>query len=275
MFNDRSMFFRVWGLLLVSVGFVTADGSPSDPQTLSVPRRPFLAVMPLTRQDIDEVSSLMATDVISDKLLRTGDVRVMERTQIESILKEKWFHASGSCDGDECFVEMGTVLPVDKMLVGAIGKLCEAFRISVREVDVASGGVVGFARRMSMSKGDIEEGVADLAPKSASDLAVFLNAAPTSDSIADAVLPVAGGESVQAVEPSVLALAASPQDPAAVPVVPKDSSAVPVRKSTWEYWGAGGVLAAGCVIAAILLMQSDEEDLELASTSWQTTVEWK
>src|ERR1035437_4409249 len=85
---------------------------------------------------------------------------IMERSQMEKILKEQGFQQSGVCDGTDCALAMGKILSIDRMVVGSLGKLGESFTLSVRAVDVGTGEVLGSARRMR--KGAIDDVIADL-----------------------------------------------------------------------------------------------------------------
>ena len=70
-------------------------------------------------------------------LHKTGSVDVLERTQMEEILKEQGFQLSG-CVDSSCAVEIGKVLSADIIVMGNINKL-DSFTITIRLVDVISG----------------------------------------------------------------------------------------------------------------------------------------
>lgn len=133
-----------------------------------------LAVLPFTGQGVDSVSALVVTDALSDELLRTGKVQVMERSQIRSILDEQGLQQSGACEGSECAVQTGRLLAVQDVVVGTIGKLGDSYSLSVRLVDVATGQVARSAHRMQ--QGAIDVVVAQALPQIAAEL---LGEAPT------------------------------------------------------------------------------------------------
>ena len=58
--------------------------------------------------------------------VNTGLFTVGERGEMDSILKEQGFQASG-CTDIECAVKIGKLLSANKMLVGEIGKLGTKF----------------------------------------------------------------------------------------------------------------------------------------------------
>jgi curli biogenesis system outer membrane secretion channel CsgG len=84
---------------------------------------PMVAVMPFTGRSLDADASDGIAATLATDLLNTGKFRVMERSQMESILKEQGFQKSGACDGSECAVEVGKLLSVDHMVVGTVAKV--------------------------------------------------------------------------------------------------------------------------------------------------------
>ena len=65
--------------------------SHAQQSTTTNPNTPSAAVMPLSGQGIDATSSTIVTDALVDELMKTGSVRMMERSQMEAILKEQGF----------------------------------------------------------------------------------------------------------------------------------------------------------------------------------------
>lgn len=129
---------------------------------------PLVAIMPLRGQGVDSSSSEVVSDALADELLATRKVRVMERAQMQNILREQGFQQSGACDGSECAVEVGKLLSIDRMVVGSFGKLGGSYTLSLRLVDVQTGEVLASSRRMR--KGEIDDVVRGIVPETASDL---------------------------------------------------------------------------------------------------------
>jgi hypothetical protein len=159
-------------ILLAALCLAPVPGwSQARTETSSKPAHlPLVAIMPLKTQGIDENSSAIVTDALGTEILRTGAFRVMERSQMDRILKEQGFQQSGACDGAECAVEMGKLLAIDRMVVGSVGKLGSSWTVSARLVDVATGEVLGSSMRMK--QGDIEVVATDLLPPLVRDLVV-------------------------------------------------------------------------------------------------------
>jgi len=167
----RTAFFVAIGISLTgAISTPAASSLSSVAATGEAKRLPLIAVMPLTGQGVDESSALIATDALSDELLKAKRVRVLERSQMESILKEQGFQKSGYCDGTECAVQMGKLLSIEKIVVGTLGRIGSSYSLSVRVVDVGSGEIVGSVRRMQ--RGEIELMVSDVLPEVAQQISL-------------------------------------------------------------------------------------------------------
>lgn len=137
-------------------------------QAVEPSKQPMVAVLPLSTQGTDSVAGTVIAEALSNELLKTGKVRVMERTQVVKILAEQGFQQSGACDGSECAVEVGKLLSIDRLVVGSVGKLGNAFSISLRTVDVRTGEILGSAQQMR--RGEIDEIAASVLPGMADEL---------------------------------------------------------------------------------------------------------
>jgi TolB-like protein len=235
----RLILITSWIAFLLPCAAVRANDSIPD-----AAKRQSIAVMSLVGQGVDSMSAKIVTDALSDELHKTGKFRVMERSQMEAILKEQGFQASGACDGTECAMEVGKLLSVDNVVVGCLGKLGESFTLTARTVNITTGEVV--ASSYVMQRGAIDQVVADALPKVSSELAGL----------------------------------AKPGDRQAgkgqEPPPPEEK-----KGGTWGWWVAGGVVVAGGVAAALLLLPEDDKSTSPANndppggdTSWKTTVEW-
>lgn len=90
----------------------------------------------LTNSELSIFSNRVRTE-----LFNTGKFTVMERGEMDMILKEQEFQQSGACDESSCMVEMGQLLGVSKIVAGNIGKINNFYTISLRIVDVSTGQV--------------------------------------------------------------------------------------------------------------------------------------
>jgi hypothetical protein len=79
------------------------------------------------------------TNVFRSALIETDKYAVLERSDMQSILEEQAFALSGVCNSAECAVEIGQLLSAEKIILGDIGKIGQAYSINLRLVDVSTG----------------------------------------------------------------------------------------------------------------------------------------
>lgn len=127
-----------------------------------------IAVTPLQAKGVSESDASVLTESLSDELLQSGSVRVMERSQMDKILTEQGFQQA-ACDTSECALQMGRLLGIERILVGTVGKVGGTYSVSVRMVDVTTGEVLSSSRRNA--KGAIDDVLVTLMPQLARDLA--------------------------------------------------------------------------------------------------------
>ncbi len=125
-------------LLVVTAGILHAETSAIVPSRTV----PTLAVNNLTGHGLTESEALTLTDVLRSRLMETGRFKVMERSEMETILKEQAFQNSGACTEEACIVEMGQLLGIEQILAGSIGQVGKAYSINVRIISVKSGEIL-------------------------------------------------------------------------------------------------------------------------------------
>jgi TolB-like protein len=96
-----------------------------------------VAVIPLKASGIlkDEVELL--EDRIRHYLVEFRTFKVIDKENMEEILKEQGFQLSG-CTSDECIVQIGKILGVQKIISGSIGKFGNLYSMNVRLTSVES-----------------------------------------------------------------------------------------------------------------------------------------
>lgn len=115
-----------------------AETAPQSP----APPAPTLAVNNLIGHGLTESEVMTLTDVLRSRLMETGKFKVMERAEMETILKEQAFQNSGACTEEACIVEMGQLLGIEEILAGSIGQVGKAYSINVRIISVKSGEIL-------------------------------------------------------------------------------------------------------------------------------------
>lgn len=181
-------------------------------------RAPLVAVMPLQTRGVDSNATRILEDAIADGLVGTGNMRLMERAQMNQVLAEQGFQESGSCDQSECAVQMGKLLGVERAIVGSVGQLGKTYVINTRVVDISSGEVLRSSQQRIT--GEIDQVLSELVPKVVADLTRTgsATAAPLAQTT-----------------------------PATAPVVEESSSG-------WIWWTLGGMAVAGGAAAAALVL---------------------
>lgn len=107
-----------------------------------------IAVLDLAPVGVDSAVSLMASERLRNELVNSGRFTVVERGQVDAILREQGFQQTG-CTSTECAVEAGQLLGVKQLVVGRVGSAPGMVLISARIVDVAKGSIVASADDMS------------------------------------------------------------------------------------------------------------------------------
>lgn len=122
--------------VLLSVNLFAAENSTQTKTNI--------AVADFAGQGVEASTAAVITDRLRSELFNTGTVSVLERTQMQEILKEQGFQQAG-CTSDQCAVETGQMLGVKFMVVGSIGLVGHTYTIASRLIDVSTGKMVATA----------------------------------------------------------------------------------------------------------------------------------
>lgn len=188
---------------------------------------PSAAVFPIQARGVDSNSVRIIEDALSDALLQTGKLRLLERSQMEAILKEQGFQETGACDASECAVKVGKLLGIQKGVVGSLGLLGRTWVFNARIIDIGTGELLLSSQR-SLT-GEIDNALTDLVPQVAADLTRAPEAASKGTS--------------------------------------KSTDNDEVKSSSaWVWWTLGGVAVVGGGAAAALLLLGDNGGSDPAPT---------
>lgn len=189
-----------------------------------------VAVEDLTAQGVAPTEASILSDRLRSELLATGAFRVMERSQMDKVLKEQAFQASGACEGGECAIELGKLLSVERLVVGSVGRIGSVYTLQVRLLDVGSGEVV------TTATDDRSGAIEGLLTISIPLLAKRLASAPQA------------GMGGKVATPSALPISNSPKPPEH-------------KESHWLRWGAlAGSLGAGAGSLVFHLKAQDRKN---------------
>lgn len=104
-----------------------------------------IALKDLRGSGVDPATQQMISERLRLELFRSGYYKVMERSQMDAILKEQKLSLSGLCDDNSCDIELGRILSVEKLVVGHVGKIDSLFLLSIRLIDIETAEVVSVA----------------------------------------------------------------------------------------------------------------------------------
>ncbi len=118
----------------------TSDTLRVDRDTIAVKKSEKLAVaiLELDGNNITEAETKALSDRLRIEIFNAGVYEVMEREKMNRILDEMQFQIS-DCTSDECAVEIGRLIGVNKMIAGSISKVGEFYTVSIRLIDVETG----------------------------------------------------------------------------------------------------------------------------------------
>ena len=100
-----------------------------------------IAVLDLDAEGVSKSEARIISQRLRTVLFETGKFIVLERDNMDEILKEQGFQQSG-CTSDDCVVEIGKLIGMQQMVAGSIGKIGDLYTFNVRIIDVESGQVL-------------------------------------------------------------------------------------------------------------------------------------
>lgn len=128
-------------LLIVSMLILALEiqALASPMQEKNEPQKLTVAIMSLQANDCSPALARGVTDMLAGRVFDTGIFILLERSQMDLILKEQGLSEKG-CNTSSCAIQMGKLLSVQKMMMGSVSKLGE-YRIELRIVDVSKSSV--------------------------------------------------------------------------------------------------------------------------------------
>jgi formylglycine-generating enzyme required for sulfatase activity len=128
-----------WGNVLLALIFgVLPQGFAWSQQPSPGDAKELVAVLDLDGVNASNSQLAALSDELRVQLLQSGKFRVVDRHQIDTLLKEQALQQTG-CTSQECAVQAGKILGVRKMVVGRVTKIeDELWQVSAQIVDVES-----------------------------------------------------------------------------------------------------------------------------------------
>ncbi|MBI4778577.1 hypothetical protein HY792_06645 [Candidatus Desantisbacteria bacterium] len=106
-----------------------------------VVKRINIAVSDFEAHEVSAMEASTIADFLRTELINSQLFTVLERSHMSTILAEQHFQQTG-CTTNECAVQMGKILNIEKILIGSFSKILNVYYITVRLVDVETGAAV-------------------------------------------------------------------------------------------------------------------------------------
>ena len=106
--------------------------------TTSLFAKDIIAVLDLESVGLTSEEAKILTQRLTTKLISLDKYQVVERTNMDKILKEQKFQHSG-CTDSECAVEIGQLLNTDFIVIGSVSKFSSMYSLDARLIDVSQG----------------------------------------------------------------------------------------------------------------------------------------
>ncbi|OGF47641.1 MAG: hypothetical protein A2231_03715 [Candidatus Firestonebacteria bacterium RIFOXYA2_FULL_40_8] len=100
-----------------------------------------MAVYEFDASGIKQEDASSVADFVQEGLMQTGRFNLIERKDVQRILKEQMFQKTG-CTSTECAVEVGKMLNVSNIIKGKVSKMGSRIIISISLIDVESGKII-------------------------------------------------------------------------------------------------------------------------------------
>lgn len=121
-----------------------------------------IAIMNMTGQGVSANITYSVSELMRTEMFNTGMFRVVEREQMDKIMKEAELQASG-CTDTECAVKLGKIMSVDRMLVGSIVKIGTKLIINARIINIERGEMELADKVSADSENDLDSAVSRFA----------------------------------------------------------------------------------------------------------------
>ncbi|MFH2069613.1 MAG: SUMF1/EgtB/PvdO family nonheme iron enzyme [Elusimicrobiota bacterium] len=135
-------------VILVLIITICTIGNSQESEEVEEKLR--LAILDLGAKDVSAMTASKVSELLRTAMFNTGLFTIIERNEMEAILKEQKLTLTG-CIDEKCGLKIGQLLSANKILVGTVMKLGEKIIINARIVDVEKG-ALDFAEKTSCTK---------------------------------------------------------------------------------------------------------------------------
>ncbi len=100
-----------------------------------------VAVIDFATENVSQIEAVFASDVVRRSIVNSRVFKVVDKQNMEMILKEHAFQQTG-CTTEDCAIKMGHILNAQYMFVGKLNSINEIYYLWVKMVDVETGEIV-------------------------------------------------------------------------------------------------------------------------------------
>jgi hypothetical protein len=118
--------------------------------------KPIIAVVDFQPKNVSRIISIAVSDLVRSEMIKTGAFTMIERSQMDEILKEQGLQMSG-CTDTSCAVKVGRLISAKKILVGEVTGIGESIVTTIRILDVEKGTAEFAATEKSPSIDDLDK----------------------------------------------------------------------------------------------------------------------
>ncbi|MDY6933307.1 MAG: CsgG/HfaB family protein [Spirochaetota bacterium] len=123
-----------------------------------------IVIMNLKADGVSERMARTASNMLRSEFINIGTFTIVERAQMDMILKEQGLQQTG-CTDQECAVQMGRLMSARKILVGEVSPMGKSIIMTVRIVDVEKGVSEFAATQKATSEDVLDQSVSRIAQK--------------------------------------------------------------------------------------------------------------
>jgi TolB-like protein len=122
--------------ILVLVSFLYAIVTPASLLAQAPPKKELIAVLDLDVKGGTSEEAAALSNQLRKELFKTGQFTLVDRSQLDEILKEQALQQSG-CTSQECVVQVGRLLGIRQIVSGSVTKISkDLWQVSTVLVDV-------------------------------------------------------------------------------------------------------------------------------------------
>jgi len=120
-----------------------------------------ISVLRFLAQNVSPVEAEIVSDLLSVALVESKQYSVIDRNNMDKILKEQSFQQTG-CTDSECAVQIGRLLNMDYMITGTLAKLGSSYFITVSIIDVETSRIEQSFRSPGFVMDNVEAVIVDV-----------------------------------------------------------------------------------------------------------------